>query len=592
MLFSLRSRLMAVFSVLLILPFAALAVILSGAATKIIKHSIESSNLQTIEQFASHAGTLLTQIEDTGKQILSSTATQEWLAVQLNAESTVEERVRAKQKLRNAFSSHSINNSNGISISAFLDREGGVWAQDKSYLAAEWYAEFQRDGKRWTRAHKDPDQPDAIMNSRFVNSFLFPLVQLQSLNRVGLIKVNYPTALLRTAIDKIRFGDTGQAYLLSAGGGSVLNQDIAADAEVLAEGLNRIGDPASGAPSGMFPVKRGGKDYLLFYRKLPVQNWVIIGTVPEAEIYRKITDIRHLMLVVTVVLIFLAILSAYALSAGITRPLSVMARAMKHVKNGEFGQALEVMPKVRKGHSELNYVSDVFEEMTRRLRYLIETEFETNLRRKNAEYKALLLQINPHFYYNTLEIISGLAARKREDLVMDATEALGKMMRYSLNLNSDLVRVEEEIKYLRDYLFILQLRHEERIEITIEEDPQSRELMIPKFILQPLLENAVKYSLEQDGPARVLLRTSLEGERLLLAVKDNGIGMDGELIKNVLDEVQTNSASILHSGGHSIGLRNVLSRCCLHYGERFRVEIRSEVGAGTEIIMSLPQARS
>lgn len=584
---------MAVFSILLILPFAALAYILSEEASKTIKASIESSTAQTIEQFASHVVTLLTQVEDTGNQVVSSRTTQEWLTVHLNPDNTIQERVLTKQRLREYFSSYAVNNSNGISISAFAEDAGGLWTQDRSYKNSEWFTAFMTEGKRWTTAHKDIDQSDEFMRARSINSFLFPLVQLQSLKNVGFIKVNYPTTLLRNAIEKIRVGKTGKVILLTREGNSVLDQDISEERDILRSGLEQIDKRFVEESSGIFPIEDKGSTNLLFFRKLPAQNWTIVGTVPEGELYEKITHIRQTMLLVTAFLLILAMLTAFWLSAGITKPLSVMGKAMKHVQRGEFNQALHVMPKVREGHSEVGYVTGVFEQMTHRLRYLIETEFETNLRRKNAEYKALLLQINPHFYNNTLEIISGLAAMKREDLVMDATEALGKMMRYSLNLNSDLVRVAEEMSYIRDYLFILHLRHEARLQVVIEEDPAAKDFMIAKFIIQPLVENAVKYSLEKDGVAQVMLRTQVLDDRLLICVKDNGIGMSPELVQDLLTEIKTgDSVAILSSEGQSIGLRNVLSRCRLNYGEQFHLGLHSRLGEGTEMTLYLPLLRS
>ncbi|WP_246321351.1 sensor histidine kinase [Paenibacillus germinis] len=584
---------MAVFSILLILPFAALAYILSEEATKTIKASIESSTAQTIEQFASHVVTLLTQVEDTGNQVVSSRTTQEWLTVHLNPDNTIQERVLTKQRLREYFSSYAVNNSNGISISAFAEDAGGLWTQDRTYKNSEWFTAFMTEGKRWTTAHKDIDQSDEFMRARSINSFLFPLVQLQSLKNVGFIKVNYPTTLLRNAIEKIRVGKTGKVILLTSEGNSVLDQNISEHRDILRNGLEQIDKRFEEEISGIFPIKDKGSTNLLFFRKLPAQNWTIVGTVPEGELYEKITHIRQTMLLVTALLLILAMLTAFWLSAGITKPLSVMGKAMKHVQRGEFNQALHVMPRVREGHSEVGYVTGVFEQMTHRLRYLIETEFETNLRRKNAEYKALLLQINPHFYNNTLEIISGLAAMKREDLVMDATEALGKMMRYSLNMNSDLVRVAEEMSYIRDYLFILHLRHEERLQVVIEEDPAADDVLIAKFIIQPLVENAVKYSLEKAGVAQVTLRTLVQDERLLICVKDNGIGMSSELVQDLLAEIKTgDSVAILSSEGQSIGLRNVLSRCRLNYGEQFHLGLQSRLGEGTELTLYLPLLRS
>ncbi|MDU0205406.1 sensor histidine kinase [Paenibacillus sp. MAH-36] len=584
---------MAVFSVLLLLPFATLAYILSEEATKTIKSSIEASTSQTIEQFASHVGTLLTQVEDAGNQVVSARTTQEWLTVHLNPDSTIQERVLTKQRLREYFSSYAVNNSSGISISAFAEDTGGVWTQDISYKNSEWFQGFITENKRWTTAHKDVDQSDEFMRARLINSFIFPLVQLQSLKNMGFIKVNYPTTLLRNAIEKIHVGKTGKVVLMTHDGNSVLDQNLSEDRDMLKMGLQQIDVRYDGDVSGIFPMDVKGETNLLFFRKLPAQNWTIIGSVPEAELYEKITQIRKTMLAVTILLLVVAIVVAFWLSAGITKPLSVMGRAMKHVERGEFHQALQVIPNAGEGHSEVNYVTAVFKQMTHRLRYLIETEFETNLRRKNAEYKALLLQINPHFYNNTLEIISGLAAMRREDLVMDATEALGKMMRYSLNLGSDLVRVAEEMAYIRDYLFILHLRHEERLQVVKEEDPAAADFLIAKFIIQPLVENAVKYSLEKHGVARIVLRTKLKEDKLLISVKDNGIGMSPDLVQNLLDELKSaDSVAILSTEGQSIGLRNVLSRCRLNYGELFQFELQSKLGEGTELNLILPLIRS
>ncbi|MDD9271663.1 sensor histidine kinase [Paenibacillus sp. GCM10023248] len=594
MFFSLRSRLMAIFSLLLILPFGLLAYILSEEAAATIEASTQSMAAQTIEQFASHVLTLLTQVEDTGNQVVSSRITQEWLSQHLNPDLTVQERVLAKMRLREYFSSYGVNNASGISISAFTEDAGGVWTQDQTYRSSAWYQAFATSGRRWTTAHKDPDQPDDLMKARTVNAFLFPLVQLQSLRNAGFIKVNYPSTLLKSAIEKIRFGHTGQVVLLTQEGQPVLDQNTAGHRDLLERGLARIDAQFQAETGGSFAIEDNGGTNLLFFRKLPAQHWIIVGTVPEGELYEKITHIRQTMIAVSAGLLLLAMFAAFWLSAGITRPLSSMGRAMKFVQRGEFHQALQIMPKVSEGHSEVGYVTGVFEQMTHRLRYLIETEFETNLRRKNAEYKALLLQINPHFYNNTLEIISGLAAMKREDLVMDATEALGKMMRYSLNLNSDLVKVADELAYIRDYLFILHLRHEERLQVVIQEDPAAKDLVIAKFLIQPLVENAVKYSLEKEGTAQVYLTACVEGGELLIRVKDNGIGMSPELVRDLQTELEAggDSVAILSTEGQSIGLRNVLSRCRLQYGEQFRIDLHSQLGEGTELILHFPLIRS
>lgn len=175
---------------------------------------------------------------------------------------------------------------------------------------------------------------------------------------------------------------------------------------------------------------------------------------------------------------------------------------------------------------------------------------------------------------------------------MDATEALGQMMRYSLNLNSDLVKAKEEMNYIRDYLFILQLRYEDRLQVDIEEDLAVGSLLIAKFILQPIVENAVKYSLEESGVAKISLRVKREQDKLCMTVADNGIGMDADLVEHLMKELSAaDSVDILNSGGDSIGLRNVLSRCRLYYGEQLEVSIDSTRGEGTEIRISIPAVK-
>jgi len=592
MFYSLRSRLMAAFSILLLIPFTALVYLLSNESTRIIQRSIEVSTSQTIEQYASHAATLLTQIEDAGNQALGNSVTQDWLTTHRNDDSTDAERFYGKRRLRELFSSFAINNSNGITITAYMDGEGGIWSQDRSYLTAQWYRQFRLEGQKWTNAHQDPDQLEVNLREQEVNGYVLPLTHLQTLNSEGILKVNYPTELLRNPLDKIRFGESGRAFLLDADGKSVLRQNLSAEASVVSAGLDKVRAQSSEEGDGVLSVRNDGVDYLVFYRTLPEQNWIIIGVVPENELFVTIRHIRNTMLIVSGVLLILVTVAAFWFSKGITNPLSRMALAMKQVQRGDFGKAIRLMPAVKQGHSEVGYVIGAFEQMTYRLKEMIETKFENNMRRKNAEYKALLLQINPHFYNNTLEIISGLAAMKREDLVMDATEAMGKMMRYALNLGSDIVTVAEELDYIRDYLFILKLRYDDRLTVAVQLEPEAAGLRIAKFIVQPLVENAVKYSLEKDGAAFVSIGARVADDRLLLRIADDGIGMPQALIDDIKNDIAFKDvAGILHSKGDSIGLRNVLSRCRIHYGDAFAVDIASELGKGTSITMSLPIVR-
>lgn len=600
MLYSLRSRLMVAFAILLIIPFVALVYILTSESAKLIKSSLEVSASQTIEQYASHVTTLMKQLEDIGNLVLGSSTTQTWLADLRNSEAQDREELLAKRRVRDFLSSYAVNNSNGITISLFTATKGGLWTQDRTYEQQPWFLDYKEQDVKWTGAHLDEDQPDESMRDRSVNGYLLPLVELQTFTGVGIIKVNYPTSALRDPLDRIHFGETGRVFLLDADGRSVLGQQLTGEEAILQEGESKLAKVRqtnqAGKPereSGVFAVRNQGKPYLVFYRRLPDQNWTIMGVVPERELYAKLNRIKETMLLVSGILLVIVLVVAFGLSKSVTNPLTRMARSMKLVKRGEFDEAIKQMPNTQRGHSEIGYVTGAFGQMTHRLKYLIETEYETNLRRKNAEYKALLLQINPHFYNNTLEIISGLAAMKRNDLVMDATEALGQMMRYSLDLSSDQVWVPEEFAYIRDYLFILKLRYDDRLQVRIVEAPGASEFKMPKFILQPLVENAVKYSLENGEKALVELGAEARDGWLYLTITDNGIGMNGELATDLQRGLSgADTTAILYTKGDSIGLRNVLARCRVQYGDAFDVHIASSPDSGTTITMRLPASRS
>ncbi len=276
------------------------------------------------------------------------------------------------------------------------------------------------------------------------------------------------------------------------------------------------------------------------------------------------------------------------LSSSIVGPLGKLAKAMRFIERGDFLGAKRFMPTIKSSNDEVGYVIKVFDHTIDQLKKVIDTEYEANIRRKDAEYKALLLQINPHFLNNTLEIISGLAAQGKNNEVMNVSIYLGKMMRYSLNTQSDVVKLSEEISYIRSYTDILKVRYEDAITIEIVEDPETRNLPIIKFILQPLVENAVKYSFIEKTTAEIFIKTEKVNNQIKIMVEDNGTGMSEEVIADLWGEETDNEAlSVLVSMGNSIGLRNVLGRLKLYYGKNFSYKITSEKNAGTKITLCI-----
>jgi two-component system sensor histidine kinase YesM len=230
-----------------------------------------------------------------------------------------------------------------------------------------------------------------------------------------------------------------------------------------------------------------------------------------------------------------------------------------------------------------------FRNMVGQLRRHIKTEFELKLLRQQAEYKALLMQINPHFLFNTLELMSSLAMQKRTEDTVGVIESLGKMLRFSLRISDDVIRLTEELSYVQDYLSILEVRFGDKLHVSLKMDEGLERVMIIKFILQPLIENAVKYSFRQSPKARVHIKVKRESNQLRLSVGDNGTGMPSELalkLKNQSANAQLDQ--VLTSRSREIGLGNVLARCKLYYGGLFDLHIESVPREGTVIDLILP----
>ncbi|MNI02562.1 putative sensor-like histidine kinase [compost metagenome] len=417
---------------------------------------------------------------------------------------------------------------------------------------------------------------------------LLPIGTFEPSLSKNVLKVNVSSEFFLEPLSRIHLGESGTIFLLDQDGSPILSQTEYSSHSDASTYVQNIRDGYS--DQGVVYIKNDqGSNEILVYKKLNINNWLLVGFVSEEDLYDKLNKLRTSIMIFSTLLLIAAILVASWLSYGITKPLSSLALAMRSVQKGDFSSAESRIPPERIVRNEVGYVTATFRNMVEQLKYHIKIEFELKLLRQQAEYKALLMQINPHFLFNTLELLSSLVLQSRTQDSVKVIEALGKMLRFSLRINDDLIPLEEELKYLRHYISILQIRFKERLMISVEEEGSLDQREIIKFILQPLVENAVKYSFIQQDVAEVKILTYVTAEGVQLIVADNGPGMLPELVQQLytdFENVQLNQ--ILSSGSKHIGLRNVLARCELYYGAQFKFKIESKVDWGTRIELYLP----
>ncbi|MBT2697459.1 histidine kinase [Bacillus sp. ISL-40] len=583
MFFSLRNRLFIIFTCLLTIPLIILSMIIPSWFTSIIEDQTQELTIEAMDQYSLYIDLITTQAEDLGKQVLVNQTTQQWLKLEKkDANIPKEQSLLQKNQLKMMLSSMMVNNSNGMSISVVLNNGEGAWGNTPNLHNLDWFKDFTINEQRFVKSHIDPYMP-AQGNS---NSYILPLVDLNTVVSYGFIKVNFPSSLLETALRKITIGKNGHAYLLDQQGANVLEGKIDTPKRVLKNSLTKIKNNTK--QKGLLETDYQGDKYFVFFQKLAVGDWILVSEVTKSDLFSKVNILQRNLLITSAIVFLITIFASFMLSSNIVSPLGKLAKAMKFIEHGDFLGAKRFMPTIKSSNDEVGYVIKVFDHTVDQLKHLIEIEYEANIRRKDAEYKALLLQINPHFLNNTLEIIGGLAVQGKNKEVMNVSIYLGRMMRYSLNTQNDVVRLGEEISYIRSYTDILKVRYEDALTIDIVEDPETRNLSIIKFILQPLVENAVKYSFIEKITAEIFIKTKKVNNQIMIVLEDKGIGMSEEVISDLVSEETKNERiSVLASKGNSIGLKNVLGRLKLYYGERFSYQIESEKNVGTRITLCI-----
>ena len=206
---------------------------------------------------------------------------------------------------------------------------------------------------------------------------------------------------------------------------------------------------------------------------------------------------------------------------------------------------------------------------------------EDEKEKRHSEIRALQAQINPHFLYNTLDAIIWMAASGKNDEVMEMTSALARLFRTSISSDHRLVPLSREKENILSYLTIQKMRYEDKLTYTLDMPERFDAFLLPKLILQPIVENAIYHGLKPlpDG-GMVHIHALERGGCLVLSVEDNGVGMDEEQIRRLFLQKPQDS--------HGIGVVNVHSRIRLLFGEPYGLFYSSRSGCGTRVEILLP----
>ena len=277
----------------------------------------------------------------------------------------------------------------------------------------------------------------------------------------------------------------------------------------------------------------------------------------------------------------LALVFALQLSRSIAEPIRRLMQTMRRVEEGDLHVRSQVSSR-----TELGQLSDSFDHMIAKTAELMDERLRSEEQKRKSEWKALQAQIQPHFLYNTLDSIIWMSHAGRNEEVVEMTSALALLLRSSIGDGSDTNTLKKEIAHVRSYLTIQKMRYNEKLRYEIDLDPQTEDCLLPKLILQPLVENAIYHGIkvkQQGGTVRI--ESLLEEDRLLITVEDDGIGMTPEQLETILDKKESDAEST------KIGVYNVNERLQLFFGPDAVMKYYSTPGVRTMVMLVLPIVR-
>ena len=323
-------------------------------------------------------------------------------------------------------------------------------------------------------------------------------------------------------------------------------------------------------------ILKDNTEFMKIKSNINDDGWSIIEELPLKVLREPAIQITRRLLIVLLILIILSIGVSYKLSLWITRPILNIKNRMKEVKSGN----LKIEAELECSGNEIVQLENAFNSMVKKLDYYIDEIKREEKEKRMAELSFLQAQINPHFLYNTLSGIRFLISMNKNEEAEEMVYRFTRLLRALLPNASECITLKEEIDNIKNYVELQKMRYPGAFTFSCDIEEKINDYNVPSFILQPIVENAILYSMEKENNKGII---SIVGYRnkdgIRIVVKDNGIGMSEVKIEGVLKR---------EGSVNRVGVINVHERIGLNYGSEYGLNINSIEGKGTKVIFILP----
>lgn len=461
-------------------------------------------------------------------------------------------------------------------------RSEGSSASDDNHISDDTVSTDNSDLKT-VAASENNTSSATVETSQAISHFMMarPVYSMNDYTtRIGYLMLYLDNSFLSNTLNSFDFGRTTNAILTDHDGNFLLSNPSTADYRSILEDIS----PAESSQILLF----NGRQFAINVKPVSGSDCYVYIITPLQEISSNL----HIFLAQTVLLalatiaflFFLAFRTASTLSSPIIR----LAEVMDSYRNKNVEAVLPPEEDFKSLPEEISRIYQSYQQMVERMDTLIRDNFIKNLEKKDAELALLQSQINPHFLYNTLDSINWMAIANDEDEISEMVTALSDMFRLSLTKShSSYIPLGTEMEYVQSFLTLQQFRYQDCLDATVHIDPEHEALLVPRFTLQPLVENAIKHGMiSPDDPFSIDINVQLKQDALYIIIGNDGARIQLEQMQKLL-VFNIEQQEILDFDQNSYGVQNIHRRICILCGTEYGLsyEIRDE---RTYCIVRLP----
>lgn len=382
---------------------------------------------------------------------------------------------------------------------------------------------------------------------------------------------------LEEVLDEVTLGNGGYIYLMDSNGDIIWHPKF----ELIASGRVKENNlVAAGYDDGSREEVFNGTSQTVVTKTVGYTGWKLVGVIKGTGISLNMLKTRLFIVFVILLIIFIVIIINSYISFRVTNPIRELEKSVKALEEGNLDADIYMG-----GSYEVQHLGKSVQDMKFRIKGLMQDIVNEHEEKRKSEFDSLQAQINPHFLYNTLDIIVWQIENEKQSEAVHTVTALARFFRLSLGKGKNIVTVKDEIDHVKNYLMIQHMRFKNKFDYEFDIAEDVLELPSLKLMLQPLVENAIYHGMEfMDGDGLIMVKAWREEDELYLSVADNGLGMTEDKVEMIL----TGKSASGNGRGSGIGVKNVNERIKLYFGEAYGLTIDSEPDEGTTVIIHLP----